>query len=166
MVPQFANNTDRAPPTMALIISVRPPASRHAWVRPTAFCRSARMAVRTLSDTASQPALGDLQPIAAVFGDGGCVKHPPGPIFTLPQAIRTVSFRSRKLGITWRTLSARPVRSAAVRAELHDWSCSEHIKGSRGANAPRELSASGRRRLRRAEWLPSAPRRSAASGPL
>ena len=123
------------------------------------------MTVRTLSDAASRPALGDLWPIAAVFGDGGCVKHPPVPLLPYPEPSEH-SLRPRKVGMHSALCAHAQSAALPVRAELHDWSCSEQRKGSRGANAPRELSAVGRRRLRRAEWLPSAPRGSAASGPL
>ena len=123
------------------------------------------MTLRTLSDAASRPALGDLWPIAAVFGDGGCVKHPPVPFLPYPEPCEH-SLRPRKVGITLRTLSARPVRSAAVRAARLDWKCPEQRKVSRGANAPRELSAAGHRRHRRVARIPSAQHGRAAGGPV
>ena len=100
---------------MVMLVLISQPEPSGQSLRP----REVGMTLHTLSDAASRPALGDLWPMAALFGDGGCVKHPPVPFLPYPEPSGQ-SFRPRKVGMTLRTLSARPVRSAAVQAARLD----------------------------------------------
>ena len=100
--------------------------------------------------------LTGLWPIVASIGDGRCVEHLPAPFLPTTEP-SDHSLRPRVVGMTVRTFAARQVGSAAVQAALHDPDRSAGNRGSRGAYAPREVSAVGRSRRRRAAPLPSAP---------
>ena len=100
--------------------------------------------------------LGGRWPCMTHIGDGRCVEHLPAQF--LPSAEPSShSLRPGVVGMTVRTFAARQVGSAAVRAVLHDWNRSAGNRGSRGAYAPREISAVGHSRQRRAASLTSAP---------
>ena len=114
------------------------------------------MTVRTFAARQASRELTGLWPIVASIGDGRCVEHLPAPFLPTTEP-SDHSLRPRVVGMTVRTFAARQVGSAAVQAVLHDPDRSAGNRGSRGAYAPREVSAVGRSRRRRAAPLPSAP---------